>query len=93
MGAAAVPQADPEAASAQECPSPAPQGEDAEETAAINAHGGLTEAQLLEIFKQTSIFNVRSAMAGNEVLMGCAAQEEDERCVKPPLSSCSCRGC
>ena len=30
---------------------------------------GLTDAQLLQVFKQTSIFNVRSALAGNESLM------------------------
>ena len=50
-------------------------GEDQENTtAAINADGGLTEAQLLEIFKQTSVFNVRSALAGNEALMGGAEE-------------------
>ena len=46
-------------------------------TAAVNAEGGLTEAQLLEIFKQTSVFNVRSAMANNEVLMGADGGEHD----------------
>ena len=30
---------------------------------------GLTEAQLMEVFKQTSIFNVRSALANNNALM------------------------
>ena len=34
------------------------------------AEVGLTEEQLMEVFKQTSIFNVRSAMAGNEALLG-----------------------
>ena len=32
--------------------------------------GGLSEAQLLEVFKQTSMFNVRTAMQDNEMLMG-----------------------
>ena len=52
-------------------------GEDGDETAIVNAEGGLTEAQLLEIFKQTSVFNVRSALAGNEVLMGGVADGDD----------------
>jgi len=30
---------------------------------------GLTDSQLLQVFKQTSIFNVRSALAGNHSLM------------------------
>ena len=30
---------------------------------------GLTDEQLMEIFKQTSIFNVRSALANNDALM------------------------
>ena len=33
--------------------------------------GGLDEASLLEVFKQTSIFNVRAALADNEVNHGC----------------------
>ena len=37
---------------------------------------GLTEAQLMEVFKQTSIFNVRSALANNHALM--SAREIDE---------------
>jgi hypothetical protein len=37
---------------------------------------GLTEAQLMEVFKQTSIFNVRSALANNNALM--SAREIDE---------------
>ena len=42
---------------------------------------GLTEEQLMEVFKQTSIFNVRSAMAGNEALLGpeVDATEDDRR--------------
>lgn len=38
---------------------------------------GLTDAQLLEVFKQTSIFNVRSALAGNDSLVGDADLEAD----------------
>ena len=37
---------------------------------------GLTEAQLMEVFKQTSIFNVRSALANNHALM--SAREMNE---------------
>lgn len=37
---------------------------------------GLTEAQLMEVFKQTSIFNVRSALANNNALI--SAREIDE---------------
>lgn len=37
---------------------------------------GLTEAQLMEVFKQTSIFNVRSALANNNALM--SVREIDE---------------
>lgn len=37
---------------------------------AVDGLTGLSDLQLLEVFKQTSIFNVRSAMGGNEVLMG-----------------------
>lgn len=55
---------------------PAPQACTAEE-----AEPGLTEEQLMEVFKQTSIFNVRSAMAGNEALLGpeVGAVEDDRR--------------
>ena len=57
---------------------------------------GLTDAQLMEVFKQTSIFNVRSALANNDALMSTnEAGENEERCVlhaKPmhetPMSSC-----
>lgn len=46
------------------------------------AEAGLTEEQLMEVFKQTSIFNVRSAMAGNEALLGADADAGDsDRCV------------
>ena len=38
-------------------------------------NAGLTDEQLLEVFKQTSIFNVRSALAGNDSLMGDADPE------------------
>jgi hypothetical protein len=38
---------------------------------------GLSEEQLMEIFKQTSMFNVKSALANNECLMG--ADEMFER--------------
>ena len=45
------------------------------------AEAGLTEEQLMEVFKQTSIFNVRSAMAGNEALLGAEVDaNEDDRC-------------
>ena len=48
---------------------------------AEEAEPGLTEEQLMEVFKQTSIFNVRSAMAGNEALLGpeVDATEDDRR--------------
>ncbi|KDD74448.1 hypothetical protein H632_c1305p0 [Helicosporidium sp. ATCC 50920] len=56
-----------------ECPSAS--GEPAEEAcdeasmAMMHEAGtGLSEEQLLEVFKQTSIFNVRTALAGNEAL-------------------------
>ena len=32
--------------------------------------GGLTDAQLLEVFKQTSMFNVRTALGDNAMLLG-----------------------
>ncbi len=42
---------------------------------------GLTDAQLIEVFKQTSIFNVRSALANNDALMSTTeAGDNDERC-------------
>ena len=44
----------------------------------------LTDEQLMQIFKQTSIFNVRSALANNDALMSSSAPGgapgEDERC-------------
>ncbi|BDA48164.1 hypothetical protein COCOBI_11-4240 [Coccomyxa sp. Obi] len=41
---------------------------------------GLTDAQLMEVFKQTSIFNVRSALANNDALMSTnEAGDNDER--------------
>ena len=42
----------------------------------VRKAAGLTEAQLMEVFKQTSIFNVRSALANNHALM--SAREIDE---------------
>ena len=39
----------------------------------------------MEVFKQTSIFNVRSALANNDALMSAAApgmQGAEERCVQ-----------
>lgn len=54
--------------------------------------GGLDEASLLEVFKQTSIFNVRAALADNEVLLGAderphgggmGAMSDDERRAGP----------
>ena len=38
--------------------------------AAEGEEGQLTEEQLLEVFRQTSMFNVRTALADNEGLMG-----------------------
>ena len=43
---------------------------------AAAALNDLTEAQLMEVFKQTSIFNVKSALAHNHALM--SAREIDE---------------
>lgn len=37
---------------------------------------GLTDAQLMEVFKQTSIFNVKSALANNENLVHAEAEDE-----------------
>lgn len=37
---------------------------------------GLTDAQLMEVFKQTSIFNVKSALANNENLVHAEAGDE-----------------
>ncbi len=66
-----------------EGPAQAAQPAPHEETAQPDAPGehlhkaaGLTEAQLMEVFKQTSIFNVRSALANNHALM--SAREADE---------------
>lgn len=68
---------------ASEGPAPAAEAACHEETAEPDARGeqlhtaaGLTEAQLMEVFKQTSIFNVRSALANNHALM--SAREMDE---------------
>ncbi|PRW51014.1 putative aarF domain-containing kinase chloroplastic [Chlorella sorokiniana] len=41
-----------------------------QQVAGGSEEGGLTEEQLLEVFKQTSMFNVRTALEGNEVLLG-----------------------
>lgn len=56
------------------------------------AEPGLTEEQLMEVFKQTSIFNVRSAMAGNEALLGpeVDATEDDRRAECSCSCSCKC---
>lgn len=40
------------------------------------AEEGLTDAQLMEVFKQTSIFNVKSALANNENLVQAEADDE-----------------
>ncbi len=58
---------------------PAPQEQTAQPDAPgeqLHKGAGLTEAQLMEVFKQTSIFNVRSALANNHALM--SAREVDE---------------
>ena len=65
---------------------PAPAAQMACDTDALEHHeltepaaaalNGLTEAQLMEVFKQTSIFNVKSALAHNHALM--SAREIDE---------------
>jgi hypothetical protein len=49
-----------------------PAGQDAAEAGPLGAGSqeGLTEEQLMEVFKQTSIFNVRSALANNDALLG-----------------------
>ncbi len=54
---------------------------------------GLTEDQLMEVFKQTSIFNVRSAMAGNEALLGADghAGETDGCAPRPARTHCALR--
>jgi hypothetical protein len=54
---------------------------------------GLTEEQLMEVFKQTSIFNVRSAMAGNEALLGADehAGEADRRAPRLAHAHCALR--
>ena len=56
------------------------------------AEPGLTEEQLMEVFKQTSIFNVRSAMAGNEALLGpeVDATEADRRAKCCGFCCCEC---
>ena len=48
-----------------------PAGQDAAEAGPLCAGSqeGLTEEQLMEVFKQTSIFNVRSALANNDALL------------------------
>lgn len=40
---------------------------------------GLTDDQLMEVFKQTSIFNVKSALANNQNLMQNETGEEQEQ--------------
>jgi hypothetical protein len=65
--------------------------------AAIRAaedEGGLTDEQLLEVFKQTSMFNVRTALQDNEMLLGIdeLLEAASERCARgdatPPSTAC-----
>ena len=51
---------------------------------------GLTEEQLMEVFKQTSIFNVRSAMAGNEALLGADGHAGEADGCAPRLAHALC---
>ena len=53
---------------------------------AAQQQAALTDEQLMEIFKQTSIFNVRSALANNDALMAPppgGPPGDDERCEPP----------
>ena len=43
-----------------------------------SAGAGLTDDQLMEVFKQTSIFNVKSALANNQNLMQNGTEEDHE---------------
>ncbi|KAL4447954.1 hypothetical protein ABPG75_005173 [Micractinium tetrahymenae] len=52
----------------QQGSAPSPAGPGAQQQEADE--GGLTEEQLLEVFKQTSMFNVRTALQDNDILMG-----------------------
>ena len=60
QGAAGTQQQAPAAAPAAAAPDGGGGGEE----------GGLSEAQLLEVFKQTSMFNVRTALQDNSMLLG-----------------------
>lgn len=44
-----------------------------------SAGDGLTDDQLMEVFKQTSIFNVKSALANNQNLMQNETAEDQEQ--------------
>ena len=58
-----------------------PSGAEPQPLAQAAPGGGLTDAQLMQVFKQTSIFNVRSALAGNESLVyGGEAEADADRC-------------
>ena len=46
--------------------------------ATFSAGNELTDDQLMEVFKQTSIFNVKSALANNQNLMQNETEEEHE---------------
>ena len=46
--------------------------------ASSSAAIGLTDDQLMEVFKQTSIFNVKSALANNQNLMQNETAEDQE---------------
>lgn len=44
-----------------------------------SADHGLTDDQLMEVFKQTSIFNVKSALANNQNLMQNETAEDEQQ--------------
>lgn len=44
-----------------------------------SAEHGLTDDQLMEVFKQTSIFNVKSALANNQNLMQNETAEDEQQ--------------
>ena len=56
--------------------------------------GGLTDEQLLEVFKQTSMFNVRTALQDNEMLLGIdeILEATNERCVYVGVGGAGNRG-
>lgn len=45
----------------------------------LSARRGLTDDQLMEVFKQTSIFNVKSALANNQNLMQNETPEDQQQ--------------